>query len=411
MEMQTIHEKIDNETNGALSDKNEKSAADDELCDKILTEKLLVLKPSGSVIKPSVTEDEVRKLLERLYGIVVLEMCELNAYDDRNYLIQHDWRVKNPILPSNKSRDGYVLKILNSLESKCESLIDGQIKAMQWLTEKKIKCSIPIKNISGKYFSMEKIGGKEHIVRLLDFLPGKIFHDIRAYHTKNLFYQVGKFIAQVDLAFNQFENETIKARKTIWMLDSVPQLMDFLEVVKNQTHKIMIEQIIHEFEKRVLSIADSLEKGYIHGDCNEFNLIVKRKDNQEKHEYEVCSIIDFGDVSYTCLIYELAVALTYMLLEAKDIEVGGLVIAGYSEIRKISKQERDILKLCVMARLCQSLVIGLYSASVNPENIEYVLTSQDKGWMVLEKLFNERDETILEIWESEAEKYLTQSSK
>lgn len=47
------------------------------------------LKP-GSKIRPNVTEEDVRKLLERLYGIIVLEMCELNSYDDKNFLLQAD---------------------------------------------------------------------------------------------------------------------------------------------------------------------------------------------------------------------------------------------------------------------------------------------------------------------------------
>lgn len=47
------------------------------------------LKP-GSKIRPVVTEEEVRKLAERLYGIIVLEMGEMDSYDDRNYLIQAD---------------------------------------------------------------------------------------------------------------------------------------------------------------------------------------------------------------------------------------------------------------------------------------------------------------------------------
>lgn len=44
----------------------------------------------GSDIKPKVTVADVEKLVERLYGIVVIDIKELRAYDDRNYLIQED---------------------------------------------------------------------------------------------------------------------------------------------------------------------------------------------------------------------------------------------------------------------------------------------------------------------------------
>lgn len=44
----------------------------------------------GSDIKPKVTVADVEKLAERLYGIVVKDIKEMLAYDDRNYLIQED---------------------------------------------------------------------------------------------------------------------------------------------------------------------------------------------------------------------------------------------------------------------------------------------------------------------------------
>lgn len=44
----------------------------------------------GSDIKPKVTLAEAEKLAERLYGIVVKDIKEIIAYDDRNYLVQED---------------------------------------------------------------------------------------------------------------------------------------------------------------------------------------------------------------------------------------------------------------------------------------------------------------------------------
>lgn len=44
----------------------------------------------GSDIKPKVTAADVEKLAERLYGIVAKDIKEMQAYDDRNYLIVED---------------------------------------------------------------------------------------------------------------------------------------------------------------------------------------------------------------------------------------------------------------------------------------------------------------------------------
>lgn len=41
-------------------------------------------------IKPQVYESSAKEIALRIYGIKVLEICELNAYDDKNFLIFAD---------------------------------------------------------------------------------------------------------------------------------------------------------------------------------------------------------------------------------------------------------------------------------------------------------------------------------
>lgn len=48
-----------------------------------------ILKP-GDNIKPDTNFEDAKRLAESLYGIITLEICELNSYDDRNYLIHAD---------------------------------------------------------------------------------------------------------------------------------------------------------------------------------------------------------------------------------------------------------------------------------------------------------------------------------
>uniref|UniRef100_A0A182K3U7 Hydroxylysine kinase n=1 Tax=Anopheles christyi TaxID=43041 RepID=A0A182K3U7_9DIPT len=154
------------------------------------------LKP-GSQIRPIVSEEEVRKLAERLYGIIVLEMCELDSYDDRNFMIQADSFVKNPILKSVNT-NGYVMKIANSLDSSDESFFHAQNEIMLHLSKRGIKCPVPVLNIYGKYHSVEKLDQSNHVVRLLEYIPGKVFHGVP--HPDKLFYQAGQFIARIDSA-------------------------------------------------------------------------------------------------------------------------------------------------------------------------------------------------------------------
>ncbi|XP_050070105.1 hydroxylysine kinase [Anopheles maculipalpis] len=362
------------------------------------------LKP-GSQIRPAVSEEEVRKLAERLYGIIVLEMCELDSYDDRNFMIQADSYVKNPILKSI-STSGYVMKIANSLDSSDESFFHAQNEIMLHLNKRGIKCPVPVQNIYAKYHSLETLGESKHVVRLLEYIPGKVFHGVP--HPDSLFYQAGQFIARIDSALKSIDKELVMKRQSIWMLDNFPKLKDFLYVLKDEHHKDMVEQVLDAFQRRVIPNLNECEQGVIYGDFNEHNVIVNKKPSNSK-EYEIVGIIDFGDVCYSRYVFELAIAMTYMMLEANDLNTGGLVIAGYSMIRLIPQHEKDILRICVAARLCQSLVLGLYTATVDASN-QYILSSQTRGWNVLEALWRETDKDILERWNSIAEEYLTCSS-
>lgn len=57
-----------------------------------------------------------------------------------------------------------------------------------------------------------------------------------------------------------------------------------------------------------------------------------------------------------------------------------------------------MFQICVMARLCQSLVLGANSSLQDPSN-EYVLTTAKTGWSLLEQLYKQPENDVLDRWE------------
>lgn len=92
-----------------------------------------VLNP-GEQIKPSTTPEECEELIARTYGLKCSEISELNGYDDNNYRVFVNDLVENDYIES-VSKNGYVLKIMNSLDSKKSSFVDGQTSLMLFLSE------------------------------------------------------------------------------------------------------------------------------------------------------------------------------------------------------------------------------------------------------------------------------------
>lgn len=126
------------------------------------------------------------------------------------------------------------------------------------------------------------------------------------------------------------------------MLSSVPQLEEFVNVV-DESRRGMVEDIIQQFKLKVLDNIDNFSQQMIHGDFNEQNILVNKIPPSK--EYKVIGFIDFGDTQHSCLIFEVAIALTYMMLITGEIETGGFFLAGYKMTRLFPENELKILKV------------------------------------------------------------------
>lgn len=70
----------------------------------------------GQLIRPQTTEDQAKDLAHRLYGFTVTSIKELKSYDDKNFFIKVCEDHNNPHVRT-VSTDGYILKVLNSMDS------------------------------------------------------------------------------------------------------------------------------------------------------------------------------------------------------------------------------------------------------------------------------------------------------
>ncbi|XP_068212323.1 hydroxylysine kinase [Palaemon carinicauda] len=380
-----------------------------------------VLKP-GQIIRPIVNADDVPDLVSRLYGLTVTSVKELNSYDDKNFHVQVTGPSKNPHI-TEVCPHGYTFKILNSMDTKNEKLVDAQNQMMLFLHSKGFNVPKPEKNVFGSYMKAEKLTpppddfltnnvteapSQEYMIRLLTFLPGKILHQVE--YTPELFYECGVFAGKLDKELKNFKNETLLSRKSIWMLESTLDLRKFLFAIKDEGQRNMIEEILEAWEKNVTPVIPKLEKGMMHGDLNEQNIIVQPDpDNSEK--YHLSGLIDFGDIQYSCFVFEVAIIVMYAMIEVKVMEpneAGGHILAGYLTQRDLSELEWEVLKECVAARFAQSLTMGAYSIQQDPGN-DYLLVTAAKGWKVLREFWTTPKEQVISRWKNIIESYQRRS--
>lgn len=93
-------------------------------------QKSQLLEP-GVKIKPNVDIKLAHQIAQKFYDIEVLDVAELNSYDDRNFLIkaklnQNDNQFSNQFHDSNGIHE-FILKITNSIDSNYGDLIGKPI--------------------------------------------------------------------------------------------------------------------------------------------------------------------------------------------------------------------------------------------------------------------------------------------
>lgn len=136
----------------------------------------------------------------------------------------------------------------------------------------------------------------------------------------------------------------------MWMLDSVPQLRPFLDKVPDLNKQEKFAEIIGAFEREVLKIGHNLPRGIIHGDFNEQNVVVSALNGTP----EIRGVLDFGDSQKGCYVYELAIAMTYMMIVSKKVAMGGAVLQGYLKQRSMTDEELGLLRVNINIKLLPS---------------------------------------------------------
>lgn len=136
-------------------------------------------------ICPVVGDGVVESLVEGLYGLRCGDVVQLNGYDDKNYRVVC-------------SGVEYVLKIMNKVESKKVGFVEAQNEMMVFLSGRGFNCPVPLKNKNGGYYSLETLESGVHVVRLLTYLPGRIFWEVDK--TDENFYELGRYVAELDSA-------------------------------------------------------------------------------------------------------------------------------------------------------------------------------------------------------------------
>ncbi|XP_045190936.2 hydroxylysine kinase-like [Mercenaria mercenaria] len=342
------------------------------------------------------TEADVVKLVQRLYGLQTTKQTILASYDDVNIRVIVNGTSRNRHI-KEVSEDGYVLKVLNTVDSKKVEFVGAMHAAIEKVSRAGIVTSHPVPNIHGQFHSTECLqsrSGKEgcmFLVRLFQFVPGDLLEGKT--YTSQLCFEAGQLAGQLSNVLKDFEHPGLVNHSRHWNLREVVNLGDKIDSIVDLEDRKLVREVVEQFKQNVVGNANNLLKGTVHADLNEGNIIVKGSEvsteGEKSMEFHVHGVLDFGDLVHEYIVYEIAIVTAYMMIESTildSIDVAGHTLAGYIKELQLPAADCNVLKECICARLAQSFTYGSHEHKLDPTNT-YCLRTSEKGWPVLRRLW------------------------
>jgi 4-aminobutyrate aminotransferase-like enzyme/Ser/Thr protein kinase RdoA (MazF antagonist) len=293
---------------------------------------------------------------------------------------EHD---QNFLLTSDDG-ERYVLKLSHAAERR--EILDLQNAALAHLAGRAPSLTLPrscptIAGDGSLIASITSPDGAAHYARLLTYVPGKLLAETRP-HTPALLRSLGTLLGALDAALQDFAHPAAE-RELKWDLARTGWIRDYLQHIPSPARRALVERFLALYEAEVLPVLPNLRTSVIYNDANDYNVLVGR-DDQGKH----CAVgvIDFGDMTRTATVCELAIGTAYAMLGKPDpLAAAAHVVAGYHAAYPLTEPELAVLYPLICARLCISVVNSAYQRVVDPAN-DYLQVSDAPAWAVLERL-------------------------
>ena len=288
------------------------------------------------------------------------KLSRLNSERDINFRIKFD---------DNKN---YVVKISNPKESLSQlEYQDLLIKHLR--SNRKLKQIYP-QILHKKILFYQDNKFRKCAVRVLTYIDGSMYAKSKI--NIDIEKSLGELLA---LQSKQLDNFMYSQaiRKFEWDPSEVRWVKKYINLFSG-LKKNAINEAINQHEKFVQKNKKNLKYSVTHGDPNDYNIVVKNK--------KIVGLIDFGDSIYAPSINDLAIALSYALMQSQNLfDTLHNIIGSYNKIYPINDDEIYSLLGLIKSRLVITLVMAAKQRKKYPDN-KYLSISEKNAWILIFKL-------------------------
>jgi 4-aminobutyrate aminotransferase-like enzyme/Ser/Thr protein kinase RdoA (MazF antagonist) len=278
--------------------------------------------------------------------------------------------------------EAFVLKIANATEPR--EILEFQNAALEHLAGEQPSLAVPRVRRSAGGDPIVRVtgpGGRRHLVRMLAWVPGDVLANVNP-HTEALLESLGRRVGGVNRGFEGFSHGAMR-RPFHWNLTGTAWITRELGRFEDPGHRGLVERVLARFAGHVAPRLDSLRQQVIHNDWNDYNVVVAPLEAAAR---EVVGVVDFGDMVWSPVVADLAVACTYVMLGKPDpIGAGAAVVRGFHSMLPLEDGEREVLLDLIRSRLAISVTMAACQSAAAPDNA-YLRISQAQAWSLLERL-------------------------
>ena len=269
----------------------------------------------------------------------------------------------------------YVLKIANPAEDPAET--DLQTAALLHIekTDPGLPCPRILRDRTGdtrvRFFDER---GAARTARVLTFLPGRLLG--ASHRSQRQRADCGRIGARLTLALRGFEHPAAK-RTIVWDVRHTGHMRRLLEELPRFPYQSTARELLERLVPRIESQLPHLRHQIVHNDLNPLNILVDATD-----EERVTGVIDFGDMTHTALIADVAVCAAELIppdcsdpSEAHESILD--VTSAYHAYVRLLQTELALLGALVAARLLMTLVIHEWHVQRNPTSGHFKALDKD----------------------------------
>jgi 4-aminobutyrate aminotransferase-like enzyme/Ser/Thr protein kinase RdoA (MazF antagonist) len=331
----------------------------------------------------------------RLWGFDA-SASELPSERDRNFLLTGNDGRRRVLKVARRGEDRALLEAQNALVERLVAAGNAGAAARYGFPR-------PLPSRAGRTIETVEVDSGTHLTRLVEWVPGTPLAEL-ADPPPRLLGGVGRLMGTVGrilAAAGASGRPDLAAldRPFYWDLRGgaalVREHLDRLPAARRG----LVERRAAAADAVVGPRADSLRIAPIHGDGNDWNVLVAAHGHghgDAAGEPRVTGLLDFGDAVASWVAAEPAIAAAYALLGRDDlVEAAAAVVAGYHAEHPLTLPERECVWTLTGLRLAMSVTIAAIQRAQRPDDA-YLSVTEKAAWEALERMEGIDDEAARE---------------